>query len=312
MSLSLRILDTALRLAVRPRLARVGSPVSARREIAWMARLFLGRPRGVSIRQERGQGGGPAITRVIPPDAAPGMVLYFHGGGYVAGSPQTHAALLAALARATGREIRAPRYRLAPEHPFPAAWEDARAAWEGLRAQGCAPGSIALAGDSAGGGLALSLLADLCAEGTPPAAAAVFSPWTDLTGSGPSLRDNAGRDAFLPPARFGELVGYVLGGHDPADPRVSPLFARYPGCPPVFMAVSQAEILRDDALRLGRRLEAEGVPVSLDLQPACPHAWPIFAGRLAEADATIRRAAAFLRAHLGRAAAQRPACRLSR
>ncbi|MDW4549459.1 alpha/beta hydrolase fold domain-containing protein [Defluviimonas sp. D31] len=126
-----------------------------------------------------------------------------------------------------------------------------------------------------------------------------FFPWTDLTGSGASCRSNAGRDPFLPVERLPELAGYALGGRDPRDPLASPLFAGFPASPPVFFAASETEVLLDDTMRLVRRLEAEGVATELQVSPDCPHAWPIFVGRVPEADATVARAAAFLVRHLG-------------
>lgn len=307
MSLRLTLLNAGLRVVARPRLARLSDPVEARRDMVRMARLFLARPSGVTVATDAAEGAVPPLVRVAPPGAAGKLLLYFHGGGYIAGSPDTHIGLLAALARAARITVVAPRYRLAPEHPFPAAQDDAIAAWRHLLAKGHRPKDIALAGDSAGGGLALSLLARLCAEEMPPAAAVVFSPWTDMTGSGPSCRENARRDPFLPVGRLVELAEYALGGHDPRDPLASPLFADYPGCPPVFFAVSEREILRDDSLRLARRLGAEGVQVAFDIHETSPHAWPTFTGRIPEADDTIRIAAAFLGRHLGLRVAQRPA-----
>lgn len=300
MSFRLTLLGVSLRTIARPYLARLSDPVSARQGIALMARLFLTGPRGVTVERVEADFPVPPFLRVTPPEAGPGVLIYFHGGGYIAGSPDTHIGLLAALARAAGTNVIAPRYRLAPENPFPAAQEDAFAVWTHLVRTGLPPDQIVLAGDSAGGGLALSLLSRLCAQKNPPAAVLTFSPWTDLTGSGPSCRENAGRDALLPVGRLHELAGYALDGHDPRDPRASPLFADYPDCPPVFFAASDSEILRDDSLRLARRLEGEGARVEVDLHEACLHAWPIFAGRLPEADDTIHRATKFLRKVAGR------------
>lgn len=307
MSLRLTLLNAGLRVLARPRLARLADPAEARREMARIARYYLARPRGVAIERRKADGTVPSRLHVTAPGVGRKVLLYFHGGGYVAGSPDTHLGLLAALARATGMVVIAPRYRLAPEHPFPAAQDDAFVAWQDLVAQGCEPGDIVLAGDSAGGGLALSLLARLCADGVPPAAVVTFSAWTDMTGSGPSCSENAERDPLLPAARLDELAGFALGGQDRRDPAASPLFAAYPGCPPVFFAVSQAEILRDDSLRLARRLEGEGAVVEVELHADCPHAWPIFTRRIPEADATIGRAADFVRRVMAPVAAQRPA-----
>ncbi len=295
MSLRLTLLNVFLRRVARPRLIRTPYPETARRDFERMSRYLLAGARGVAVTHAPGLGQGPDFVWFTPPDAGEQTVIYFHGGGYIAGSPRTHRGLTASFARATGLRLCAPRYRLAPEHPFPAAWNDAHAAWTRLLATGLRPQDIVLAGDSAGGGLALSLLARLCAAGTPPAAAIVFSPWTDMAGSGDSYRRNAATDPLLPVERVAELAAYALGGHDPRDPVASPLFADFPNCPPVFFAVSDTEILQDDSAVLCARLRAEGATAVLHICPRCPHAWPIFTGRLPEADGTIRAAAAFLR-----------------
>jgi epsilon-lactone hydrolase len=149
--------------------------------------------------------------------------------------------------------VEAPDYRLAQEAPLPAARDDAVAAWDALMAEGHGPGDIVLAGDSAGGGLALGLLSELCARATPPAGVVAFSPWTDLTFSGASVAENAARDPLLPAARAAELVGMIAGA-DADDPRLSPLFAAYSGGVPVLIQASRTEILRDDAVRMADRL----------------------------------------------------------
>ncbi|MCV2870167.1 alpha/beta hydrolase [Defluviimonas sp. WL0002] len=299
MSIRLRLLNAGLKSIVKPSLRRQSEPTRARAAFEIVARLAFARPRGVAIRRSEGCGMTPPAVRFTPPEPAAKVLLYFHGGGFVAGSPRTHGGMLAHLARGAGIEVCAPDYRLAPEHPFPAAWDDARAAWDALIDDGLSPCDIALGGDSAGGGLALSLLADLCREGMPPAATIVFSPLTDMTGSGASIQKNAGTEVLLPFERFDELMRMALGPHDPEDPRASPLFADFPSCSRVFFAVSDAEGLFDDSARLFARLKSEGVRTELHIGRACPHAWPIFAGRLAEADETLRVACGFLRNALG-------------
>jgi epsilon-lactone hydrolase len=291
-SLRLRALNLFLRAVVKPQLRRSKDPAAARREFALGARMFLSSDGG--MRRER-RGAAPPVEFFRPDHAgARGIILYFHGGGYLAGSPATHRGMIARLSRETGLVVAAPDYRLAPEHPFPAAWDDAEAAWTALIAEGRAPRDIVLGGDSAGGGLALSLLARLCAAGTPPAGLVAFSPWTDLTGGQPALRENAARDPLLPSDRFGMLVDFVLAGHPADDPRASPLFADYPGCPPVLFQVSESEILRDDSKALAARLTASGATVAVQTWPDTPHAWPVLAGRIPEADAALRMAAAFI------------------
>ncbi len=310
MSFRLDALNALLRAVARRRLAAVREPRRARAEFALFARLFLRPPRGTRLIRTPAPPPAPPLCWAVPrggpgPADAPvrGAVLYLHGGAFIAGSPRTHAALAAQLARLSGLPVCLPDYRLAPEHPFPAAWDDARAAWDALIARGLSPHRIALAGDSAGGGLALSLLADLCAAGTPPAAAALFSPFADLTASGPSWRENAACDPLLPAERLPDLLGFVLAGHPPGDPRASPFAAAFPGAPPLLFQVSRSELLRDDSLLLARRLGAEGAAVTVETWADTPHAWQVFAGRLPEADAALGSAARFLARALGAAPA---------
>lgn len=215
---------------------------------------------------------------------------------YVAGSPATHAATLGRLSRLA---VVAPDYRKAPEHPAPAAFEDAQAAHAALLAQGWAPGQIILGGDSAGGGLALALLADLCARDLRSAGLIAFSPWTDLTLSGPSLRDNAAADPLLPVSRIAEAVAMVRGALDQGDPRLSPLFARFDRPPPVLILAGSDEVLSDDSRRMAAVLQAAGGAVTLEEVPKAPHVWPIFDGWLPEARAALHEAARFARAQAG-------------
>ena len=252
-----------------------------------IAAVFL--PKPLHARMQRSALGIEFTSGTPAPDR---VILYFHGGGYVAGSPWTHRELLGRLARATGLRVLAPRYRLAPEHPLPAALEDAVAAWDAL--QGAyAPDQIILAGDSAGGGLALSLLAVLCGRATPPRGLIAFSPWTDLTGSGASVAKNAAADPIFPSHRLGDLAGFRLGDVGAVDPRISPLFAAFPQAPPALLLVGSTEILRDDTLHMAQRLRDFGGAVTVQVTPNAPHVWPMF-GLLPEAAAALRDVAAFL------------------
>jgi len=226
------------------------------------------------------------------------VLLYFHGGGYIAGSPWTHRGLIRALVRATGCRVVAPVYGLGPEAPFPAAQDDARRAWDGLVKGEVDQGRIILGGDSAGGGLALSLLASLLAEGQRPAGLIAFSPWTDLSGSGASHVANAATDPLFPPERLPDLVGFAAPGADPRDPRLSPLFARFDAPPPVLIHYSATEILRDDALRMAEVLRAGGGRVTLQCWPDTVHAWHVFHDLIPEGTEAIAQAGAFVRAIL--------------
>ncbi len=293
MSRRLRALNAVLRLLVKPRLSATTDPVVVRRDFERFAHLFLPTPRGGRLTTDPATGlplaGAPLAGRAV---------LWFHGGGMIAGSSRTHRGLAGRLFLASGLPVVLPDYRLAPEHTAPAAQDDARTAWAALIRAGLEPGQIVLGGDSAGGGLALSLLADLCATGTTPAGCIAISPWTDLTGSGPSLHENAARDVMLPAGKLGELCRFALGSHPADDPRISPLFARFPACPPVLIQVSQSEILRDDARRMADHLRAEGATVTLQEWPDTPHAWPLFGNWLPESREAVALAAAFARACL--------------
>jgi acetyl esterase/lipase len=297
-SLRLRFLNAVLRRAVKPRLAATGTPAQAEREFDRAARALLRVPRGASVdvREVPGPARPVRVTRVRGPAAAgEGLVLYFHGGGYVAGSARTHLGLLVRLSAAAGVPVDAPDYRLAGEAPAPAAFADACAVWDALLREGWAPGRIVLGGDSAGGGIALALLARLCAQGTPPAGLFAFSPWVDLTLSGGSLAENAAADPLLPADRVAELVAAIRGDVAAEDPRLSPLFAAFPGAPPVLLQAGRTEILRDDTLRMAARLEADGAAVRLGLWPDTPHVVQIFGDWLPEARDARADAAAFVR-----------------
>lgn len=222
------------------------------------------------------------------------VILYLHGGGYISGNPRTHQGVMGRLSKLSGVEVCAPDYPLAQNLPFPAPFEAASAAWGRLRGLGYAPPQVVLAGDSAGGGLALALLSVLCIRGEAPAGAVVFSPWTDLAMTGESLARNAAADPFLPVGRISELVEIVAGDLPRRDPRLSPLYADFPGCPPVRLCWAGSEILADDGARMAARLRSAGARVEVETHPLAPHAWPVFDGWLPEARATLRRAARFV------------------
>lgn len=289
MSLRLALLRLGLRWLVRPRLAGTKSPDQARSDFARGSRLFRPPPFLLHLP------GHPLHRITAGPVDEHGMILWFHGGAYMVGSPGTHAAMLGRLSRLSRLAVVAPEYRKAPEWPAPSAFEDAQAAHAALMAQGWAPGQIILGGDSAGGGLALALLADLCARGRRPGGLVAFSPWTDLTLSGPSLAAQAAADPLLPAARMAEAVAMVQGALDPADPRLSPLFARFDRPPPVLLLVGSDEVLLDDSRRMAAQLAAAGGVVTLREEPKAPHVWPIFDGWIPEARAALRAAARFAR-----------------
>lgn len=193
-----------------------------------------------------------------------------------------------------GLEVFAPDYRLAPEHPFPAAVEDAVAAYRGLLAGGIAAGDIVVGGDSAGGGLALALLLSLRDAGDAlPAACVLFSPWTDLAGTGDTLRTNQHRDAMFPGVGMEGIVVPYLAGADPRSPLASPLYAELGGLPPLLVHVGLYEVLLDDSRRLAERARAAGTSVALRAWPVVPHVWQMFG--LPESRVSLDAAARFLR-----------------
>lgn len=201
-----------------------------------------------------------------------GTLLYLHGGGYFGCSAKTHRAITVSFAR-LGFRVYAPNYRLAPENPFPAAVDDAVAVYRGLLGAGHLPQQIVVSGESAGGGLALSLLLTLRAKGILlPAAAALFSPWTDLAATGESIVKNTDRCAMFEGAKIASTAKLYLGETDPRDPIASPLYADLRGLPPLLIHVGADEVLLDDSTRLAERAQAAGIPVELKIWPVVPHA----------------------------------------
>ena len=294
MSLRRSALNIALRLMEKSYLAQVRDPVDLRTGFERKARFWFRAPRGSRFEPES-CGGVPATWALGPGVARRDgpAILYFHGGGYVFGSPATHRAMLARLSSLTGLPACLPDYGLAPEHPFPRAVADGVAALGALRDH---PGGVILGGDSAGGGLALATLAEALRQGGPlPRGLFAFSPLTDLTFSGESLRRNARDEAMLPADRAGEMAQMYLQGADPQDPRASPLFAGFTGAGPVWLAAGDTEILLDDTRRMAARLRAQDVPVTEVLRHDLPHVWPMFHGLLPEADETLRDLAAWIR-----------------
>lgn len=295
MSLRARFVNLALRLIEKPRLANTDSPEDLRRGFERSAWLYFHGPRG--SRYEPGDLGGVPALKVTGPGAGDAQVLfYLHGGGYVMGSPATHKAMLARLSQLTGRVAWLPGYRKAPEHPFPAAVEDALAAWQALTRE-VPPDRIVLGGDSAGGGLALALLGEICRKDLPrPAACFAFSPLTDMTFSGPSFTENARSEAMLPVSRARDMEEMYLAGSLSTDPRASPLYADYAGVGPVWLCAGDTEILLDDTRRMAERLRAQGVPVTEVIEHDLPHVWPMFQRLMPEAGATLAQLANWIKA----------------
>lgn len=295
MSLRMRVLGALMRPVIRAKMARAEDPAPLRRELEFSCRVNFRAPPFFHAAETR-YGAGRALWVTAGPVAPRSVILYLHGGGYIAGSPDTHKKMVARLSRLSGLRAFLPAYRLAPEHPLPAALEDARAAWDHLIALGYRAGDIVIGGDSAGGGLTLALLSQLCVEGTPPRAVFAWSPFTDQTFSGASVRENSRRDHFFPGDRVHDLAAMILGDLAADDLRASPLFAEFPGCPPVLLQASDCEILRDDTIRMEAHLRSFGADVERQMWHGAPHVWQLFDGWFPEAREAIARTASFLRA----------------
>jgi epsilon-lactone hydrolase len=273
-------------------------------------------PQNPNVSLEQRRAGMERISERVPADvicekvsaggvnaewiAAPGAmtdraILYLHGGGYVLGSINTHRAMISRIARASNARALAIDYRLAPEHLFPAAVEDATAAYKWLLAQGYKPGKIVISGDSAGGGLTLAALIAIRDAGLPmPAAAVPISPWTDLEGTGESVRTRAARDVMVTQDNLAHSAKQYYGAHDPKDPLVSPVHANFRGLPPLLIHVGDAEILLDDATRVAARAKADGVKVELEVWDDMPHVWHVFAKILPEGQQAIDKIGKFV------------------
>ncbi|QUJ76596.1 alpha/beta hydrolase [Sulfitobacter albidus] len=292
------LLNGWLRRVEKRRLRR-GTPDQLRRALEVEARVFFFAPRG-TVRRRISLRSVPALVLEPRGARAERVLFYIHGGGFVFGSPETHHAMAATLAGMIGARAVLPRYRRAPEHPYPAAPDDVRAAWDALIASGVDPAQVVLGGDSAGGALAFGLLAALSVEGMAlPGAAFGFSPLTDLTYGAESLQRNAAADVLLPAERVDELAQTFLCGADPRDPRVSPIFGAFgPECP-AWITVGDTEILQDDARGLAAALRRDGADVTLIEARDCPHVWPIFHNILPEARETLSALAAWIRTRQG-------------
>lgn len=298
-SLQSRLLARALRRLIKPRQVTPADIPLIRALMAMLTRSRL--PAGIRAARVRWPVAGEWLHPSQPRRGR--ALLYLHGGGFICGNPQTHRAISARLATLLQVSVFVPDYPLAPEHPFPAAPDAVLVAWRWLLDQGFRADRLLLAGDSAGGGLALTLLQDCRRLGLPlPAVAALFSPWTDLTCSGAALQQNAERCAWFSPPQLHFAARLYTGSADPANPRLSPLYGDLSGLPPLHLHVSDSELLRDDSLRLAERAAAMGTTVQMTIWHGQPHAWPNFAGLMPEADACLAQTAAALMMPPSRAA----------
>ncbi len=286
-SLTARAADAILRWRIKPKLAAAASLEEAAKILDLRAPTAPA-PRGI----RRETIGGVAGDWIAAAESPAATLLYLHGGAYIAGSPEQYRPITIDFAR-QGFDVFAPAYRL---DPFPAPLEDARAVYAALLERG---GPLVVAGDSAGGGLALALMLALRDAGARlPAAAALFSPWTDLSVSGASARENEERDALFTRRMLKVAARRYLGASSPKTPLASPLFADLAGLSPLLIHVSDAELLLDDARRLAAQARAAGVAVELEIWPDLPHCWQMAAAVMSEAQASLAKAGAFLRASL--------------
>jgi acetyl esterase/lipase len=261
--------------------------------------LFSNVKPSVGAKTEKIDAGGVKAEWMTAPGAgADRAILYFHGGGYVLGSIHSHRDMCERLSRAAQARVLALDYRLAPEHPFPAAVEDARAAYRWLLKQGLSPKRIALAGDSAGGGLTFATLLALKQHGDPlPACAAPLSPWVDLEALGDSMTTKDAEDPMVHKHLVEQMAKTYVPTGDLRNPLCAPLYGDLSGIPPLLIQVGSRETLLDDAVRMADKAKKAGVGVELDVWQGQIHVWQIFAGRLDEGEQAIQKIGAFVRRH---------------
>lgn len=241
--------------------------------------------------------GGVAAVAIMAPGASADRVIYhFHGGGWVAGSPASHLGMLGELSRAAKSQVIVLDHSRAPEHPFPASYNESIRGYEALRALGK---PFAVTGDSSGGGMVVNLLAYASSKGHKDARAALLiSPWADLTLTLPSLTQLADRDPLVNVSAMRDMVEAYVGDHDLKDPRISPMFADMDGFPPLLIHVGSDEILLDDALEIDRKVRAAGGESHLEVWPEMLHVWHIQTASLPQAHDALQRAGEFLLGYL--------------
>ncbi len=282
-------------LATRPRLADLAE---RRQRLDGLGAQY---PLPADVRVEPVEANGVAAEWTTTPGADPArVILFLHGGGYISGSLRSHRHMIAQAGREAGARTLALNYRLAPEHPFPAALEDAIDGYRFLLSQGFAPQRIVMAGESAGGGLAVAALVRLRDAGAPlPACTWCSSPWVDLEMTGGTMVTKAAVDPLIQKSYLAELAAAYLNGADPRTPTASPLHADLRGLPPVLIQVGSAETLLDDAVRLAGVAGAADVRVTLQVWPDMIHAWHLFHSQLAAGRRALAEVGACVRAALG-------------
>ncbi len=291
-----------LRLALRATFKRHGNTIPSIAQVrAYTEKFtyFVPPPPRSTVAVKTAMGGVPAVRVATPRSRADRHILYLHGGAYVCGRPAHYRDFIWRIADKAAATIHVLDYRLGPEHPFPAAVDDAVMAYRSLLAAGSGPKQLAVMGDSAGGGLTFAALLRLRDERDPmPAAAVALSPWTDLTLTSESSRRFAKADPMLSVGPAKLFVRWYLGEADPKHPYASPMFGDPAGLPPSFMQVGSDEILLDDTVRWGERMRGAGVGAEVEVWPRMPHAWQLSARVLPEGREAIRRIGLFLREKL--------------
>ena len=285
-----------IRFTLKPFL---GPPFPVFFQRVWLRLMSIANPPSRAASMVRLDIDGMSALRASPKGTEPErVVLYLHGGGYCVGSWGTHKGPITHLAVASDAAVVAPNYRLAPEHPHPAALEDALAAYRWLLGQGVSPERVALAGDSAGGGLALATAIAIRDSSLPsPASIVLLSPWVDLRGDSPSMTENVRIDPMLRPSWSRMCASMYLGGRELDDPACSPLFASHEGLPPILIQVGSDEIILDDSTRLAARCHEAGVDVTLQKFEGLWHDFQTHAGILQAADDAMTNIATFIKTH---------------
>jgi epsilon-lactone hydrolase len=291
-------LDAILRQGAFP----AGSDVSEQRRL--LAELTSAQPLPPDVTMTPAALGGIPTAQITIAGTGPRhVILYFHGGVYVLGDAASAAGLAAQVARRTDATAISVDYRLAPEHPYPAAIDDALAAYQALLDNGTDPSDIIFAGESAGGGLAVSTMVNARDHGLPlPAAAYLMSPYADLTLAGTTMDTKSKADPLLSRDNLQARIPDYTAGHDPALPLISPIFADLSGLPPLIIQAGTHEVLLDDAIRLAGQAAAADVEVTLDITPGVPHVFQAYSPLLDEAATALDRAGQLLSAHLAAAA----------
>jgi epsilon-lactone hydrolase len=304
LSLRAELVRLGLRWFVKRKIGPQTTVEAWRRRVAVLGRLVPHPPKDTQVRRVD-LDGVKGVSVASGQSSDDRLILYLHGGGHAAGSPALYRDFTWRLSAAARARVIVIDYRLAPEHPFPAALDDAVKAYRGLLAAGVDPRRTALAGESSGGGLVFAMLLKLRDERCRlPAVAVALSPWTDLAMTGPSLQRNAELDPMIRSEAAARLATYYLAGSDPRMPYASPLYGDPTGLPPTLIQVGSDEVLLDDSVRMAERMRAAGCQVELEIWPRMPHAWQLWARLVPEARLAIERVGAFVQSKIAPQAAR--------